>query len=148
MINMALAMLLLVEYHLEWRDLPQQVLGRNVSFHTPEGVRLKGRVLAIEQDGMRLKITRSSDRRAFPKGDCLVPRGSITQMEVNKTPGHTWRVVGITILGALGITVGVPLLAFGEMPAAAALVMASGLGLGYLCGWGADRKVVRILVVP
>ncbi len=135
-------------YVLQWRDLPPQLVGRNIALRLPDGARLSGTVLDVQDDGLRINVRRTSQKRLYPKGDSLIPRGSVREVEVRKSGGHTWRVVGAAIMGGIGFAAGMPFIAIAGEAALGTGIIAGGTGLGYLMGWSSDEHKVRIAVEP
>ncbi len=140
-------------YRLQWGDLGRIVTNRRVSLTLPSGIRLQGDVTSVEPDSLVLFVTKTSDKRAYPKGRGLVPRPEVTTLRVSKTTGYTWRVAGTAIGGGLGALLGVGLAQYassrgGHAVAAGVAGVVIPTALGYLGGWSADRKTFLVSVEP
>ena len=62
----------------------------------PGGVYIEGKVVEVEPSGLRLKISRTSDRAVQPKGEHLIPRQSVSVLHIAE-----YRKLG-RLLGTLG----------------------------------------------
>lgn len=134
----ALALLAVLPYQLEWRDLPRLVEGRKVAVTLRDGATVKGRAAGITGEALTV---------ATSKGPRQLARPTVSQIRVSRSSGHTWRVVGAAILGGIGAAVGIPLWFATYEVAAVPASIGAGIGLGYLLGWGADVQTIRIEVV-
>ena len=141
------------QYRLQWGDLAGMITAQKVSMVLPDAARLQGKVLAVEPESLVLDITKTSDRRAYPKGRASIPRASVSMLRLTKPGGHVWQIVGGTLgtLGGLfagGLLVGV---ADADEAAAAVAVLGSAV-LGGVAGWWggrvSDRRVMVITVIP
>ena len=52
---------------LRWGELAPHVEGKKISFLLPDATHVEGRVIAVETNGLRMKVNRSSNRRSQPK---------------------------------------------------------------------------------
>ncbi len=139
-------------FRLEWRDLDPMVRGRNIDITLPSGIRLKGQVTSVEVDVLMLDVSRTSNKRAYPKGRAVVPRTEVTQFLLARKEGHTWSAVGAGIGGAIGTGMAIGAVQVikgdGQRAVAAALLVGLPTAIGYGLGWGADHESVKIIVVP
>jgi len=141
------------QYRLQWGDLAGMITAQKVSMVLPDAARLQGKVLAVEPETLVLDITKTSDRRAHPKGRASIPRASVSVLRLTRPGGHVWQIVG-GILGSFGgLFAGA--LAAGYSGGDEVAVLAAGLGgavAGGVAGWWggrvSDRKVIVITVVP
>lgn len=141
-------------YRLEWGDLAGMIRDEKVSMVLPDAAHLQGRVLAVEPEALVLDITKTSDRRAHPKGHASIPRASVSVLRLTKPGGHVWQIVGGTLGSVGGLVLGA-LVAYGAGANNAAAVGGIILGsaaIGGVAGWWggrvSDRKVIVITVVP
>ncbi len=136
-----------------WQDLEQVVSGRTVSTVLADQTELHGRVLGVSSDGMRFDVRRTSDKRAYPKGEVVVPREQLSVLSYAETKGK-WRALGTAIGAGAGAAAG----ALGAVrmnnegnSAAAATVAAAAVGAGatagYFAGRGADRRTVLVVLL-
>ena len=120
----------------------------------PGGTHVEGKVRVVEQDGLRMHVTSSSDKKAVPKGDRLIPRQSVSLLRVTKSQVK-WRIVcALGAAAAAGIVVAVQDIDVYEGPAIAIVPAVEAAGIagsgvaGYFIGKRLDRKVIEIRVVP
>ena len=83
---------------LHWNELAPLVTGKRVWLPLSEGVRVAGKVREVDSTGLKVEVTKSSDRKAYPKGLVSIPRSSVSTIRLNKAPTHK----GIIIGGAVG----------------------------------------------
>jgi hypothetical protein len=141
------------QMQLQWSELGPRIADRKVALVLPDGTHLEGKVRGVEPDGLRLRISKTSDRKAQPKGDGVIPRQSVSVLRVTEYR-KLWRVLATT--GAIAAAAGVvlankpdvyegPLVAI--IPAVVAGGMA-GVGVaGYYTGKALDKKVTEIRIV-
>lgn len=142
---------------MKWEEL-STINGRNISIVMPQGAAVSGKLSAVQADALILRVSKTTDRVAYPKGELRVPRESLRAIEVH-SKGHKFRVIG-TVLGFVAGAAGGAAAAIGvqggifntdHQGAAAATfagILAGGTAAGYLIGNAADRKSMTIQVVP
>jgi len=140
------------QYRLQWGDLAGMIAAQKVSMVLPDAAHLQGRVLAVEPEALVLDITKTSDRRAHPKGHASIPRASVSVLRLTKPGGHVWQIVGGTLgtIGGMALGTLVVLAADGEDTAiglGAGIAVAGGVA-GWWGGRVSDRRVIVITVVP
>jgi hypothetical protein len=139
---------------LKWEDLGGRIGHKKVAFVLPDGTRVAGKAIAVEPEGLRLKVTQSSDRRIQPKGRQLVPRQSISVIRVTE-----YRKMGrlLGTLGAAALAGGIAAAAYPDLyegtvlivvPAVVAGGIAGSAVAGYYIGKSFDRHVTEIRIVP
>lgn len=141
------------EIAISWSRLSHTIEHRQVRMALPNGIRIEGKVVAVEPAQLRLDITRTTDARVQPRGQTLVPRSAVSVLEL-AAYGHLWRIVG-TIAGPLlvaaaagGVVRHTGVENLGSAVGLAAAGMAgSGIG-GYYLGKRADRRIVTLRIVP
>jgi hypothetical protein len=141
---------------LKWAELGPRVTGKKVALVLPDGTRVEGKVRMVEAAGLRIKISKTSDRRAQPKGLQVIPRRSVSVLSVTeyRKIGRLLVTVGAVATAAAisaaeirgsGITEGIPLFA---LPLAAT-VGTVGVGIGgYHAGKALDKRTTEIRVAP
>ncbi len=138
------------EFSLTWKDLAPLAVERNAVAVLTDGAQLKGKVLAVEPEGLRMQVTGTSRRAAWGKGETLVPRAAVTELRVSRTTKH-WRAIGAAIGGGIGApiagTLHVAMNNEGGSSPLLALIVVVPAGLGYLAGWAADRNTVTIHLI-
>jgi hypothetical protein len=140
---------------LKWNELGPRITGKKVALVLPDGTHVEGKVRNAEAAGLRIKISKTSDRRALPKGLQLIPRRSISVIRVTEyrkigrllvTAGAVATVAAISAaeVGRGGIEgtlyIAVPL-------AATAATVGAGIG-GYHIGKALDKRITEIRVAP
>ncbi len=138
---------------LRWGELAPVVSGRRIAIAPAPGARVEGRVLEVRIDTLELDVLKTSDEGAHPKGRALIPRSSVSRVEVIKE-----RVLGRVIGAAVGAALGTLIFALSTIIAnetvgngatgAEALWIVGGGGAGYLWGWATDRGKTTILIRP
>lgn len=134
-----------------WADLEGRIRGRKIAFVLPDGTHVKGKVLGVESEGLRLNVNETSNPTAQPKGEALIPARSLSVIRVTET-GKKWRIICTIALPF--VVVGAIAGAGGDLPesgasgqgAVAGGVWASLAG-GYFLGWALDRKVIDIEII-
>jgi hypothetical protein len=140
-------------YRLQWGDLAGMITHQKVSMVLPDAQRLEGKVLAVEPQALVLDLTKTSDRRSYPKGRASIPRASVSVLRLTKPGGHVWQIVG-GLLGSLGGLFLGGLVAYkadADLAAASAMILGAGTAGGVGGWWGgrvSDRRVMVIEVVP
>jgi hypothetical protein len=139
---------------LKWSELGARVDARKIQMVLPEGASVEGKVVGVEPGGLRLRVTKTSERKLVPKGERLVPRQSVSLVRVIE---HRWIGRLAVSLGAAAATAGIILAAGSDVyegvlvvivPASAAAgAVGAGIG-GYYIGKRLDRKVTEIRVLP
>ncbi len=139
---------------LKWSELGPHVMDRKVALVLPNGTHIEGKVRAVEGDGLRLRVSKTSDRKTLAKGERLIPRESVSFVRVTEyrkmgrllvTTGAIAAAAGIAgakspdIYGGPGIII-VPLVVAGG-------IAGSAIG-GYYAGKALDKRVTEIRVVP
>lgn len=141
------------EVQLKWTELGAIAIGHDVRLVLPGGVVLRGEIEAVRDDSLVMVVAKTSDQKAFPRGQNSIPRTVVSVVDIEKVRGIAGRVIGTTtgVVGGLVIT--------GEIIAhsnlsegpAIAVFLAGTIGstvAGYFVGRSADRRVTRVRVVP
>ena len=139
------------QVELQWGDLSPLIVDKKVTLQLPDDVTVKGRVLAVRDDGLYMNIKKRSKKKAYPKGPTLIPRADVSLIEFRRKPGIKYRA----ILTSGGAVVGAGLMVAlisgagegGNVWGPIALFAGLGGGLGYAIGDSADTKLMRIKIV-
>jgi hypothetical protein len=138
---------------LTWNELGPRIADRKIALVLPGGAFIEGRVQGVLQDGLRVRVTKTSDRRTLRKGEQLIPRQSVSVLRVTE-----YRKLGriLAVTGTLGAAAGIvaankpdiyggPLLIIVPAVVAGGMV---GLAVGsYYAGKRLDRSVTEIRIV-
>ena len=139
---------------LKWEELGSRISGRKIALVLPDSTRVEGKVITIESDGVRMKISKSSNRKVQPKGEHLIRRQSLSTLRVTE-----YRKLGrvLCTLGAVGIAGGIVAASsidVYEGPLVVAVPVVIGVGMagaavgGYYTGKAIDKRVTDIRIVP
>jgi hypothetical protein len=142
------------QLRLKWEDLNPNIANQKVSFVLPDGTRVEGKVLGVEPDGLRLRVSKSSNRHSQPNGEHLIARGSVSFLRVTE-----YRKIGRLLGTAAAIGIAAGIVASRHVnsyegylaviaPIAAAGSIAGSAIAGYYAGKALDKRVTEITVVP
>jgi hypothetical protein len=141
------------QLQLKWGELGPRVEDHKIAMVLPDGTHIEGKVRAVQPDGMRLRVTKTSDRKVQPKGDHLIRRESISVLRVTEygTKGRWLVTTGAIATAAAIVAANKPDLYEGPAVIIVPAVTAGGLvGVGvagYFAGKALDKHVTEIRVV-
>src|ERR1700719_759682 len=78
----------------KWSELGSLLQGRNIRLTLPGGVTVGGEVIIVREDTLVLNVHKTSDSRAYPKGNATLPRESVTVVSMTETHGRWGRKMG------------------------------------------------------
>ncbi len=141
---------------LKWSELKSHIQNHDVELVLPDGGFLKGEVEAVRDDALVLNVKKTSDSKAHPKGNAVIPRTSVNVLTLQGSRGKWGRSVGVTLGTLTGVTLGEPYVAITNTHSDTArlakhIPIAGGGGIrlpGTFVGRTADRRVTHIRVVP
>ena len=142
-----------VVVELPWTELGPRVTGRKVALDL-QGAQIEGKVRAVEPQGLRLRVTRTSDRDAQPKGERVVPREAVSVLYMTEYRGFGRLLVTVGALGAAGgiLAAKYPSLYEGTALIVVPVVAAAGMigiAIGaYYAGKRLDRRITEIRIRP
>ena len=86
-----------------WGELGKLIGGKAVALQLADGARVKGRVGKVEATLLTIKVKKSSNPAAYPKGPAEIPREAVSRIEVRRsTYANQAREVGrIALTGAV-----------------------------------------------
>ena len=141
------------QLQLKWSELGPRVEDRKVALVVPGGTYVEGKVQRVVPDGLWLRVSKSSDHKAQPKGSHLIPRPSVSMLQVTEyrklarllvTAGAVAAAAGIVAANHPDLYEG-PLVVIVPAVTAAGIV---GVGVGaYFAGKRLDKRVVEIHIV-
>jgi hypothetical protein len=141
------------QLQLKWSELGPRVEDRKVALVVPGGTYVEGKVQRVVPDGLWLRVSKSSDHKAQPKGSHLIPRPSVSMLQVTEyrklarllvTAGAVAAAAGIVAANHPDLYEG-PTVVIVPAVTAAGIV---GVGVGaYFAGKRLDKRVVEIHIV-
>jgi hypothetical protein len=140
------------EVAVSWAELGTVVNDRKVALGLPDGTYIEGKVRMVEPGGLRLRVTKTSDRAKVAKGERLIPKAAVSTLRVNRYR-KIGRILGVAAaVGGAAIAIaandidvyeGVGLI----VVPAVAVGGTIGLGVGgYYIGKQFDKRVVLVRV--
>ena len=140
------------QLRLKWNELGPRITDKKVAFVLADGTQVEGKVIAVEPDGLRLNVSRTSNRAAQPKGKHLIARQALSVLRVTE-----YRKLGrlLGTMGAIGVAAGIVAAQSidvyeGPMVIVVPIVIAGGLtGAaigGYYTGKAIDKRVTEIWI--
>jgi hypothetical protein len=135
-----------------WAGL-SAVVGQRVRVLMPDGARIEGKATGLEVDALAIEVTKSSNRKAYPKGRFLLSRATLRAVDVLQPSSIHWRIICTALGGGIGYVAmrGAINAAKSSSTGGAVGLGALGVGLpvaGYLIGNAADRRIVTYVIVP
>ncbi len=137
---------------LPWEAVGSRVMDKKVALVLPDGTHVEGKVIGVEREGLRLKVSKTSNRKTQPKGNHVIPREALSVLRVTE-----YRKIG-RLLGTLGAVataggiVATKQIDLYEGPLTVVVPVTIGVGMvgsaigGYYTGKAFDKKVVEIVV--
>jgi hypothetical protein len=119
----------------------------------PNGAVVEGQILEVRNDELVLKVSKSSDQKAYPKGRLSIPRSAVSTIRLTQTKGSAGRIIG-TLAGIFGgAGIGTVIALNNEEPGGGARAGVAALWVGttlagYYLGRSFDRKTIIIEVLP
>lgn len=138
---------------LKWGELPQILEGQHVQLALPDGTVINGEALAVRDDALVMNVKRTSNKRIQAKGNAVVPRDSVTLIQLKRRKGSGARALGTTLGAISGVVLGAYVGAVaadsgGAFVAIFVGIAAAGTAGGYFAGKEMDKQVTYIKVVP
>lgn len=138
---------------LRWNELAPVVVNHKVNVVLPGGTEIQGLVVAVRDDALVLNLKKTSDRKGYPTGQNVIPRASVSTLQIDDFRGGGGRTIGVIVGALAGVTLGADLVAHTASTEAAGISTflgistASAIG-GYYAGRSRDRNVTMIKIVP
>ena len=141
------------QLQLKWSELGPRIEDRKVALVLPGGTYVEGKVQRVVPDGLWLRVSKTSDHQAQPKGSHLIPRPSISMLQVTD-----YRVFGrlLVTAGAIAAVAGIVAASnpdVSEGPGIVAIPIIAAAGIvgaalaGYHAGKKLDKRVIEIRIV-
>lgn len=139
---------------LHWSELGPYVTGHKVALVVPGGTSVEGKVREVNADGLRLRVSKTSDRKVLGKGEQVIPRQSVSVLHVTSYRALARVLCAVGGAAAAGIAVGAQDIDTYEGPlvvivpaVTAAGIVGAGVG-GYFIGKRIDKRVTEIRILP
>jgi hypothetical protein len=141
------------QLQLKWSELGPRVEDRKVALVLSGGTYIEGKVQRVVPDGMWLRVSKTSDHQAQPKGSHLIPRPSVSVLQVTEyrklgrllvTAGAIAAVAGIVAASNPDVSEGAGIVA---IPVIASAGIVGAALAGYHAGKRLDKRVVEIRIV-
>ena len=137
-----------------WEEFQARITPRHkIRMVLPDGSRLEGNPLVVRPDAIDMRVTRTSNKQAHPKGNTAIPRSSFSVIEV-RNPRRAGKLIGA--LAPIGIGAGI--LAAGVSSggetefytgiAAGGCTMGFGAVAGFFVGRAIDRRFETLVIAP
>ncbi len=141
------------QLQLKWSELGPRIGDRKVALVLPGGTYVEGKVQRVVPEGIWLRVSKTSDRQAQPKGSHLIPRPSVSMLQVTDyrkiarllvTAGAVAAAAGIVAANYPDVSEGVGIVVVPVIAAAGIIGLAVG---GYYAGKRLDKRVIEIRIV-
>jgi len=141
------------QLQLKWSELGPRIEDRKVALVLSGGAYVEGKVQRVVLDGLWLRVSMTSDHKAQPKGSHLIPRPSVSMLQVTEyrklarllvTAGAVAAVAGIVAASNPDVSEGPGIMA---VPVIAAAGIIGAAVAGYHVGKKLDRRTVEIRIV-
>jgi hypothetical protein len=135
-----------------WEGL-SEVVGHRVSIVMPDGARIQGKALSVETDALAIDISKTPNKSAYPRGRFLVPRATLTAVDVDHSTMR-WSLVTIGVTVAIGgflAVLAISLRNFRSAHAYEPALAAAAVGVpvaGVLLGRHADKRTITYVIKP
>lgn len=141
---------------LTWSALGPRVTGKKVALVLPDGTNVQGKVRGVDPTGLRLNISKTSDKRVQPKGVHSIPRQSVSVLRVTeyRKIGRLAFTAGALATAGAFLSLGARDSSITEGPMVVVIpvlgaVGTAGLGVGgYYFGKAVDKRVTVVRVAP
>jgi len=133
-----------------WSEFSMRVTPRHsIRMVLPDGTAIEGSPLEMKPEGMEIRIRKTSNRQAHPKGVMTIPRVAVTVVEV-RTPRSRGKIIGT--LAPIGVGIALVATAYGRGDDtyvrlfAGGLTMAGGGVGGFFIGRAVDRRFEQVVI--
>ena len=141
------------QLQLKWSELGPRIEDRKVALVLSGGTYIEGKVQRVVPDGLWLRISKTSNHQAQPKGSHLIPRPSVSMLQVTEyrtlgralvTAGAVAAVAGLVAASNPDVSEGPGIIA---IPVIASARIIGAAVAGYHAGKKLDKRVVEIRIV-
>jgi hypothetical protein len=138
---------------LSWSELGPAVADRKIATVLRGGTAIEGKVLGVESDALRLRVTWTTDSKVVRKGETSIPRSSVSVIRMGRYSKH-WRLIltpGFPAALIGGMAVGVSMHHYAPGPQQ---IIPIGIGVtlggtlaGYYVGKRLDRRELTEITI-
>ena len=89
-----------------WGELGKLIGGKKVALQLAEGARVEGRVGKVEATSLTIKVKKTSNPAAYPKGETEIPREAVSRIEARKPIVRPSNRIGLTVGALAGTFIG------------------------------------------
>ncbi len=140
---------------LQWNEVGAAVRSQMVTVELTRHNRLKGTIIEVGQDAIRIDIQSSSDKKAFPPGEASVPRKEVGEIRIKRVKG-VGRLIGAAGIGTAASLGSLPWaisdsranVSDGKRIAQWVAITGAAVAGGYWLGRLIDTKVTVIKIAP
>ena len=142
------------QLRLKWGELGSRLTKQKVALVLPDGTHIEGKAIAVEEAGLRMKVSKTSNRSVQPKGRHLIPRPSRSVLRVTgyRKIGRLLGTTGALAIAGAIVATNYPDLYEGPVVIIVPAVVAGGMvGAavgGYYTGKAFDKRVTEIRIEP
>lgn len=138
---------------LKWEELTRIITGQNIQLALPDGTIVKGEAVAVRDDALVVDVRETTNPAAYPKGNAVLAKSSVTLIQVNGKRGSWGRNLGTVIGVVSGMALGAYATLEGNHSAGSGLATFAGITSvgavgGYFAGKQLDKRVTYIKVIP
>ncbi len=139
---------------LHWSELDRAIRGKKIALVLPDGTHIQGKIGRVETDALQMRVSKTSNRKVVGKGDAVIPRGSVSVIQVTdyRKLGRILGVLGAVGASAIAVAANdIDLYEGTALIAVPAAIAAGTVGLGvagYYVGKRIDKSVASIRVLP
>jgi hypothetical protein len=137
-----------------WEELQARITPRHkIRMVLPDGSSVEGIPLAAPLDAIDMRVTRTSNKQAHPKGITTVPRSSFSVAEL-RSPRRAGRLIGTLVPVVIGAATAAVCASskdeatFNGGIAIGAAIMGYGGVAGYFIGRVSDRRFETFVILP
>ncbi len=140
------------ELRLTWSELAPFILRQDVALVLPNGAFIEGNAVAVRSDALVIHVRRTTNAKAYPKGQNDIPRGSVAFLRVTEIRGTAGRLLGGMAGAFLGLELAISAIYQGKLDEQAAVAALLGItaistAAGDHLGSKLDKRITSIRIV-
>ena len=135
-----------------WNEFSAKVTPEHtIRMVLPDGTRIEGHPLQIKPDSLDLRVTRTSNKQAHPKGAATVPRKSVSVVQV-RSPRWAGKLIGTLVPIAAGAAILGSAFNQGDLSyrliPLGGVIVGAGAPSGYFIGRAVDNRMEEFIIAP